>query len=162
MRDVVSASPVAAACIVLTHTRKTPLAKLYGRRQDRYLELVQRFPLRPIRTDDEHAAAIRMIDTLIDLPTLAPPEQDYLEVIADLVEAYEDVHEPEPEVSDAEMLAYLMEIQGRTQTDVARGAKIAASTVSEVLSGKRKLNRAQIGKLARYFHVGPGVFTFDG
>ena len=39
---------------------------------------------------------------------------------------------------------------------------IAESTISEVLSGKRKLNRTQIGKLARYFHVSPAVFEFGG
>jgi HTH-type transcriptional regulator / antitoxin HigA len=144
-----------------TKNRPDTLHTVYGRGQDRYLELIRVFPLRPIRNEDEQVAAIKVIDALIDAPSLTPPEQDYLDVISDLLEAYEDVHEPEPEVSDAEMLAYLMDIQGRTQTDVARGAKIAASTVSEVLSGKRKLNRGQIGKLARYFHVGPGVFSFD-
>jgi hypothetical protein len=36
------------------------------------------------------------------------------------------------------------------------GAGIAESTISEVLAGKRKLNRGQIAKLARYFHIEPG------
>ncbi len=145
-----------------TTSRKTPLAKLYGRDTDRYLELLGKFPLRPIRTEADLDAATEVIHELIDQDTRTTAEDDYLGVISDLVEQYEDVHDPMEEVTDAEMLAYLMEIQSRTQTDVARGAMIAASTVSEVLSGKRKLNRAQIGKLARYFHVGPGVFTFDG
>ncbi len=142
--------------------RKSPLAKLYGRDTDRYLELLGKFPLRPIRTEADLDAATEVIHELIDQDTRTAAEDDYLGVISDLVEAYESVHEPEPDVTDAGMLQFLMEMQGRTQTDVARGAKIAASTVSEVLSGKRTLNRAQIGKLARYFHVGPGVFTFDG
>lgn len=145
-----------------TPSRKTPLAKLYGRGTDRDLELLAKFPLRPIRTEEEHDAAIEMIDELIDAPSLSSPERDYLDVLSDLVEAYETVHEPMPETTDAGVLQFLMEIQSRTQSDVARGAKIAAPAVSEVLSGKRKLNRAQIGKLARYFHVEPGVFAFDG
>lgn len=146
----------------MAKSRKPTLDTIYGRQRDRYLELVQRFPLRPIQSEGEHDAAIEMIDELIDAPSLSSPEQDYLDVLSDLVEAYETIHEPMPETTDAGMLQFLMEIQSRTQTDVARGAKIAASTVSEVLSGKRKLNRAQIGKLARYFHVEPGVFAFDG
>jgi HTH-type transcriptional regulator / antitoxin HigA len=145
-----------------TISRKTPLAKLYGRDTDRYLDLLAKFPLRPIRREAELDAATEVIHELIDQDTRTVAEEDYLEVISQLVEQYEEVHYPLEEVPDAEMLAYLMEIQSRTQTDVARGAKIAASTVSEVLSGKRKLNRAQIGKLARYFHVEPGVFAFDG
>ena len=145
-----------------TISRKTPLAKLYGRGSERYLELLGKFPLRPIRTEAELDAATEVIHELIDQDTRTTAEDDYLGVISDLVEQYEEVHYPMGEVTDAGMLQFLMEVQDRTQTDVARGAKIAASTVSEVLSGKRKLNRTQIGKLARYFHVGPGVFTFDG
>lgn len=144
----------------MAKSRKPTLDTIYGRQRDRYLELVQKFPLRPIQGEAEHDAAIEMIDELIDAPSLSPPEQDYLDVLSDLVEAYETVHEPMPETTDAGMLQFLMEIQGRTQTEVAKGAKIAASTVSEVLSGKRTLNRGQIGKLARYFHVEPGVFSF--
>ena len=33
--------------------------------RSRYFELVQRFPLRPLRSDDELSEAIRMIDSLI-------------------------------------------------------------------------------------------------
>jgi len=36
------------------------------------------------------------------------------------------------------------------------------STVSELLSGKGKLNRGQIGKLALVFKVKPGVFAVPG
>jgi len=145
-----------------TTSRKTPLAKLYGRGSDRYLELLAKFPLRPVRSEEELDAAAEVIHELIDQETRTAAEDDYLNVLSQLVEQYEEVHYPAEEVSDADMLAYLMEIQGKTQTDVARGARIAASTVSEVLSGKRNLNRSQIGKLAHYFHVKPGVFAFGG
>jgi HTH-type transcriptional regulator/antitoxin HigA len=54
------------------------------------------------------------------------------------------------------MLRFLIWQKGVTR------AGIAESTISEVLAGKRKLNRTQIGKLARYFHVAPGAFAFAG
>ena len=57
------------------------------------------------------------------------------------------------------MLRLLIEAKGVTQAQAAKEAGIAESTVSEVLAGKRKLNRTQIGKLGRYFHVGPGAFA---
>ena len=44
----------------------------------------------------------------------------------------------------------LIEAKGVTQAQTAKEAGIAESTISEVLAGKRKLNRTQIGKLARY------------
>ncbi|HEV3384121.1 MAG TPA: helix-turn-helix domain-containing protein [Gemmata sp.] len=131
---------------------------LYGNREDRYLELVRQFPLRPLRTAADLDAAIAVIDSLIDQDNLAAPEQDYLDVLSDLVEAYESEAVPMAPVGDAEMLSFLIEQNGVTQSEIATGAKIAESTISEVLSGKRKLNRTQIGKLARYFHIEPGAF----
>jgi len=104
-----------------------------------------------------------VIHYLIDRDSLSRPEKDYLDVLTGLVEEYEEVQYPEEPVSDSEMLTYLMDKREVTQAAVAKATGIAVSTISEVLSGKRKLNRRQIGKLAKYFHVGPGVFHFgDG
>ena len=75
-------------------------------------------------------------------------------------EAYEAEAVPMRPVSDADMLRFLIENRGVTQVEVAKQAGIAESTISEVLAGKRKLNRSQIGKLACFFHVEPGVFVF--
>ena len=133
---------------------------LYGKREDRYLELVRQFPLRPLRTDADLDAAVAVVDSLIDLDGLSDPEQDYLDVLSDLVEAYETDAVPIRAVGDADMLRFLIENRGASQVEVAKRSGIAESTVSEVLAGKRKLNRSQIGKLARYFHVEPGVFAF--
>lgn len=140
----------------------TSTRAVYGRHEDRYLELVRRFPLRPLRTDADLDAAVAVLDELVDRDDLAPPEQDYLDVLSDLVEAYEDVAVPMEPVGDAELLRFLIEGKGVTQAEVAAGAGLAVSTVSELLSGKRKLNRGQIGKLARFFKVSPGAFAFPG
>ena len=129
-----------------------------NRGQDRYLELVREFPLRPLRSDADLDAAVAVVDGLIDRDELSPAEQDYLDVLSDLVEAYESKAVPIDPVGDADMLRFLIEGRGETQAQAAAGAGIAVSTFSEVLSGRRKLNRKQIQKLARYFHVEPGVF----
>jgi len=126
-----------------------------------YLRLVRAFPLRPLRSEEELDRAIAVIDSLLDREDLDPAEADYLDVLADLVERYETEHDPIGDVSDADLLAHLIDARGVTQADVARGTRIAVSTISEVLSGKRTLSRTHIGKLARYFGVDPGVFSFD-
>ncbi len=141
---------------------RTALSTLYGRSQDRYLELVLAFPLRHIKTEQELDDATDVIDSLIDLEKLSGPEQDYLDVLTDLVEAYETEHYPDEPVSDADMLQHLLEIKGVSQAATAKGAGIAESTVSEVLSGKRALNRKQIGKLAKFFGVGTSAFEYAG
>ncbi len=125
-----------------------------------YLRLIRRFPLRPIRSEAELDRATAVIDELLDRDDLDPAEQDYLDVLGDLVERYEVEAHPidAAGLTDAEMLAFLIEQKGVKQVDVARGAGVAESTVSEILAGKRKLSRGQVEKLARYFRVGPGVF----
>jgi HTH-type transcriptional regulator/antitoxin HigA len=133
---------------------------VYGSREDRYLALVRQFPLRPLRSDADLNAAVAMVDSLLDLEKLSTPEQDYLDVLGDLVEVYEAEAVPIRPVGDAELLQFLIESRSTTQAEVAKGAGIAESTISEVLAGKRKLTRAQIGKLARHFHVEPGAFAF--
>jgi len=131
-----------------------------GDLKEPYAELIRQFPLRPIRSDDELDAAIRVVDSLVGRPALRPEEQDYLDVLSDLVERYEAEAHPIAPLSDADMLQHLIEAKGVPQTEVARATGIADSTISEVLSGKRSLNRTHIGKLARYFAVSPEVFAF--
>jgi HTH-type transcriptional regulator/antitoxin HigA len=131
-----------------------------SRGRDAYLELIKRFPLRPIRTEVDLDGAIAVVDELLDRAHLEPGERDYLDVLSDLIERYELEAHPIPPASDAEMLAHLLEARRATPVDVARATGIAGATISEVLAGKRQFNRAQIGRLSRYFHVGPAVFSF--
>ena len=126
-----------------------------------YLTLVRRFALRPIQSDADLDRAIAVVDALLDRDGLDAGEQDYLDVLSDLVEHFEDQTDPPRDVSDAEMLRFLMEQQGVKQVELSRATGIVESTISAVLSGKRTLNRSQIGKLASHFHVSPGVFAFD-
>src|SRR5579871_6021437 len=118
-----------------------------------YLRLIRRFPLRPIRSERELDDALAVIDSLLDAGTPDAASRDYLDVLSDLVERFEDEHVPMPAVSDADMLRHLMEAKVVAQARVAREVGIAESTVSEVLAGRRRLTRAHIGKLASYFGV---------
>lgn len=136
------------------------LATIYGKTQETYLDLIRTFPLRPIKSEDELDEAIAALDALVDKDVLETAEADYLAVLSDLVERYEeDVHAMVP-ASDAEMLRHLLESKGATQVEVACDTGIIASTISAVLAGKRHLTREHIGKLSRYFNVSPSVFAF--
>jgi HTH-type transcriptional regulator/antitoxin HigA len=125
---------------------------------DTYLALVRRFPLRPIRSENELDAAIAIIDGLTDREDLDSGEADYLDVLSDLVERYEEEAHPVGDPSHAEMLAFLIDQKGVKQVDLAGATGIAESTLSEVLRGKRQLTRGQISKLAGYFGVEAELF----
>jgi HTH-type transcriptional regulator / antitoxin HigA len=146
-------------------SRGRPAAKLrrkkttaWGEADRAYLTLIRRFPLRPIRTEAELDVAAAIIDELTGLDDLSSTESDYLEVLGDLVEKYEDEHVEMPHVSDAEMLRSLMDEKGVRPTDVVRGTGISKTVLSLVLNGKRDLTREHIEVLATYFGVNPAAF----
>jgi HTH-type transcriptional regulator/antitoxin HigA len=123
-----------------------------------YLALVRRCPLRPIRSEAELDRATIVMNELVDREHLDPAEDDYLDVLSDLVERYEEKAHPIPDVSEGDMLDFLIEQRGVKQANVARGTGIAESTISQVIRGKRRLTRDQLEKLSGYFHVSAAVF----
>ena len=141
-----------------SQTPRTTQRRVAG---DRYLELVCQVPLRPIRSEAELDSAIAMIDALLDLDERSGDEEDYLDVLSDLVEKYEDENDPMPTVASTEMLRFLIDNRATTQTEVATETGIAESTISEILAGKREMNRKHIEALARHFRVNPAVFMTD-
>jgi HTH-type transcriptional regulator/antitoxin HigA len=127
--------------------------------RDHYLELIQRFALRPLRSAEELTEAIKVIDSLISRGDLDSAEQDYLDILTDIVEKYEADAQPMPAVSDSVMLRHLIEARGITQSRLADSAGIAMSTISEILSGKRRLTRMQVAKVSEYLGISPYSFA---
>jgi HTH-type transcriptional regulator/antitoxin HigA len=127
---------------------------------DAYMQLVQEFPLRRIRSDRELARASEMADGLSVRDVLAPAEEDYLDVLDGLILQYEKEHHAIPPLTDAELLRELIRSRRVTQREVASATGIVYSTISSVLAGRRNLTRDQIGMLARYFHIDVGSFSF--
>ena len=125
---------------------------------ERYLELVRRFPLRPIRDEGVLDAATAMIDELLRLPELTPEEDDYLDVLGDLVEKYEAQAHPVPGAPACDVLRYLMECRGLSEAELAKGLAMPATVLSEVLAGERDLSQADIAKMADYFGINAEVF----
>ncbi len=128
---------------------------------DSYFDLVKKFPLVPIRDDGHLEEAQLIVDRLLreklDLGGEAYLEA-YLEVLTDLVEAYEDEHHEIEDASEASVLRLLMESNDLTQAELARRIGISASTISAVLNGARTLTKQQVVALAAFFHLSPSVF----
>jgi HTH-type transcriptional regulator / antitoxin HigA len=123
-----------------------------------YMELITRFPLRPLRSERDLDRATRIANELAVRGELSRWEQDYLDVLTDLVEAYEAAHHAIPDLSGPEMLRHLLTERGISQAEAAREMNLAPSTVSDILRGKRGIGRKHIDAFARYFHVSPAVF----
>jgi HTH-type transcriptional regulator / antitoxin HigA len=122
-----------------------------------YLRLVSAFPLRPLRDDEDLDEAIEVLNRMIGRADLSQAERDYMEVLGGIVEVYEAEHVVIPDVSGVELLRFLMEENGLTQASLAHifGGK---SNISEVLSGKRELSKAQIRGLSERFGLPDDAF----
>jgi len=132
---------------------------LKGKNRDAYLELVQAFPLASIKSEEHLEAAGEVLDHLLAREKLDDGEEMYLDALSDLVGAYEDEHHAIAPASDADMLRHLMEAKGVTQIQLSRATKVAKSTISEVLAGKKTFSRMMMHKFADYFGVDASVLT---
>jgi HTH-type transcriptional regulator/antitoxin HigA len=122
-----------------------------------YFKLVKQFPLAHLQTDDDLDAAVEIIDHLLE-QDLDEGAQAYLNVLTDLVEAYEDEHEPIPDTSEADVLRELMRSNQLSQARLAKTSGIAQSTLSAVLNRSRSLTKDQVVTLAKVFRVSPNAF----
>ena len=89
---------------------------------------------------------------------LTGPERKLLELLAKLIDDYEETIYPTPDVSPADMLAHLIEAKETSQAELARQTGVSRSTISEVLKGKRSISVENAFRLAEYFHVEPSLF----
>jgi HTH-type transcriptional regulator/antitoxin HigA len=124
---------------------------------DTYFDLVKEFPLTRIKDDNHLDAAQEMIDRLLK-EDVDKGAQEYLDVLTDLVETYEEQHVEIPDASEANVLRELMRANGLSQTRLAKTVGISQSTISAVLNGARSLTRDQVIELSQYFHVPPAAF----
>jgi HTH-type transcriptional regulator/antitoxin HigA len=126
-----------------------------------YLALIELFPLRPLRSERDYDAAVTVLDRLAVRPegTLDPGEQDYLDTLTMLVEAFDREHDEKEKEQDnpLSILKYLMQESGMTQADLGRllGNRPLASLI---LNGHRQLSKSHIRKLADHFKVSPALF----
>ena len=117
--------------------------------------------MKPVLDERQYDDVVAFLDRLTDEGAMEDdhPLNDLFLLAADLAYAYEQRAHPLPAVSGAAMLRFLMEQHGLRQSDLVEEIG-SQGVVSEILSGKRELNKHHIAALAERFGVSPAVF-FD-
>jgi len=107
--------------------------------------------IKPIHTERQHRSALREIERLWAARP-GTPEHDTLEVLATLVEDYEDKHQPVYPPDPVAAIRFRVE-----QLDLDRKALEPSigsrARVSEVLSGRRRLTLSMIRRLHKQLGI---------
>ncbi|WP_439863418.1 helix-turn-helix domain-containing protein [Pseudomonas antarctica] len=114
--------------------------------------------LRKPKNEADYDVLVTALDELLDLigEDESNPLMSLVDILSDWIEAYDHEHRPMPVASGAEVLRAMMREHGLNQSDLPGVG--TQSVVSEILSGKRKLNLRQIRWLAERFGVSVETF----
>jgi HTH-type transcriptional regulator / antitoxin HigA len=113
----------------------------------------------PIKTDKDYKEALARFEILFDAKT-GTPEGDEAEILAILIDEYENVHFPIDLPDPIEAIKIRMEEMQLKQIDLidAIGGK---SRVSEILNRKRKLTVEMIRNLVIRLNLSPSILIND-
>lgn len=112
-----------------------------------------------IKTKEDYQAALKRMEILFDAP-IGTPESDEADVLALLIDAYEQQYYPIEAPDPIEAIKIRMEEMQLKQVDLieAIGGK---SRVSEILNKKRKLSVEMIRNLASRLHLSANSLIGD-
>ncbi len=112
-----------------------------------------------IRTEAEYKRALEAVNTLMSKPesVLTREEGMLLDLLATLIEHYEEEHCPIADAPGHEVLAFLLEDRGLKQSDLIPVFK-SRGIISELVSGKRPIGVSVARKLGKFFNINPQVF----
>ena len=108
--------------------------------------------IHPIRNDDDHAAVLREIEKLWGA-AVGTEDGDKLDILATLVEKYEESRWPNVDISDpVDLLNYAIEELGHSQAELAEvlGSR---SRASERLNRRRVLTVEMIHKISEAWKI---------
>lgn len=114
------------------------------------------------RTEADYEETVELMEVLLDLVGTDESHEYYslLDGLGDAVLRYESKKYPTPNVKGVDCLKFLMDQHKLRQSDL-REEIGTQGVVSEILRGRRELNKRQIDALRRRFNVPADVFFPD-
>ena len=128
----------------------TPFAKV----SKTYAGLMGLHLLRPIRDQVDADNAAEMMDQLAG-HSLNAEQADYLDLLSDLYEKWENTQFPLSRATGAELLRLVLTERKEGGADLAKLLGIDASLAYRLLRGERQLTVTQIRKVASTYGIDP-------
>ena len=110
-----------------------------------------------IDDEEEHRRDIEILERLTAQETVSEAEKKLIALLTVLVEQFENKNYPVLDVGPLDIIRHLMEEHQLRQKDLT-DVFGTESIVSDVLNGKRDLNKDHIKRLSERFKVSPAVF----
>jgi HTH-type transcriptional regulator/antitoxin HigA len=123
-----------------------------------YAALIATFPLRPLHDEVDYDNALEIAKRLVGSVGLNEDQQDYLDVLTDIIQKYEAGRHPiTGGGSPLDTLKHILEEQGMGASDLGRllGNRPLGSAI---LRGERELSKAHSRILADHFKVSTDLF----
>lgn len=113
--------------------------------------------IRPIRTEDDYDWALAEVTRYFEnQPEPGTPDADRFDLLADLIEAWEDKHWPIDAPDPVQAISQTLAMRGLKQSDLANmlGSRPRAS---EVLNRQRPLTLAMIQKISAKLNISADI-----
>lgn len=113
--------------------------------------------LLPVITDEQcYQRAVMILDALLLEVKKSAELVPFLHILGTLISEYEQKNCPMPDIHPVEVLRFLMKEHGLTQSELPEIGNQAK--VSDILGGKRQLNKQDIEALSKRFNLSPDIF----
>ena len=133
-----------------------PTATPYAKIPKTYPALMALHLVRPIRDQVDAENASEIIDLLAG-HALNAEQSDYLDLLSDLYEKWEEAQFPISRARGAELLGLVLAARGENAVNLAKLLGIDASLAYRILRGERQLTAVQIRKAADSYHLDPAA-----
>ena len=112
---------------------------------------------RTIRDSVDYDNTAEIVNRLAVLEKRSQGQEEYLETLSQLIEAYDNANFQIKATSPLEALSFLMEANGLNASDIGRilGNRTLGSAI---LRGERQISKENALKLAKHFKVNVGLF----
>lgn len=122
-----------------------------------YIELLNLFQPRPIKTEDEYLKMQTVIDSLIDQEDLNQDERDYLNLLGSLIAEYEAKDNPLPQLTGIELIKALLIEMNLTEENLI-SLLGSQEKVKQILDQQIALNDQDKENLASFFQISVDYF----
>ena len=126
--------------------------------KEKYTQLLTETSPRVIDTEEEYERLLNEVSQImVSGENMTTEEAEVLQLLAVLIEQYEDQHYKIKTATPIDILQELMLVRGLKQKDLLEvfGSK---GITSEVINGKRSISKNQAKALGQFFHVSPALF----